>query len=131
MRMLRILIVANGVASRAPPPSSGWGGAWWQSRLPDTYDAMSYAVADYGGGPAFAHEHQGGVSIARLTGPSEGEPDERFTLHAGHARVKLAQGREVDALGVRGTGPTGPELRVRQGDLVAGHARQRRRRRGA
>ncbi len=93
------------------------GKSWWDSRLPGTYDAMAYAVADYGGGPSANHDHTGGFSISRLTGPREGKPDATFTLHARHARVKLASGKEVDALTFDGSVP-GPELRVHQGDLV-------------
>ena len=26
--------------------------AWWESRLPETYSVMDYAIADDGGGPA-------------------------------------------------------------------------------
>ena len=27
------------------------GKAWWDSRLPDTYNVMAYGTHDYGGGP--------------------------------------------------------------------------------
>ena len=64
-----------------------------------------------------------------LPGP-RGEPDERFTLHARHTRGEARRpAATVDALAFDGAFP-GPELRVRQGDLVAGHARERGRRRG-
>ena len=52
-----------------------------------------------------------------LHGPSEGEPDVRFELTARAAEIRLSSGRIVHALTYNGTSP-GPELRVRQGDLV-------------
>jgi FtsP/CotA-like multicopper oxidase with cupredoxin domain len=116
MRILRAILVA--VTLLALAALLGWiGKSWWDSRLPGTYDAMAYGVADYGGGPGGSHQHAGGFSIARLTGPRGGEPDAVFTLHAKHARVKLASGRELDALTFDGSVP-GPVLRVHQGDLV-------------
>ena len=113
-------VVAVGVAV-------GWiGWLWYSSRLPDTYSVMDYGVLDYGGGtvPGVSanthHHHPGaaglGTSVADLHGPA-GTPDDRFTLTARSARVKLASGKTIDALTFDGTVP-GPELRVRQGDLV-------------
>lgn len=93
--------------------------SWNESRLPGTYDAMAYARPDYGGGPAPGpgHEHHhGGTSVASLRGPA-GKPDARFRLVAREADVRLASGRVVHALTFGGIAP-GPELRVRQGDLV-------------
>jgi FtsP/CotA-like multicopper oxidase with cupredoxin domain len=116
MRILRVALVA--VTLLALAGLLGWlGKSWWDSRLPGTYDAMAYAVADYGGGPSVNHDHSGGFSIARLTGRPAGEADSAFTLHAKHARVELASGKEIDALTFDGSVP-GPELRVHQGDLV-------------
>jgi FtsP/CotA-like multicopper oxidase with cupredoxin domain len=92
------------------------GHLWWDSRLPDTYDAMDMGAPDYGGGPAGPHLHAGGTSVATLRGPS-GTPDERFTLTARHAEVTLPSGHTVDAITFDGTAP-GPEIRVREGDLV-------------
>ncbi len=96
------------------------GKAWWDSRLPGTYSVMDYGTVDYGGGPeAGGHghgSHGGGISVADLHGPSA-PPDARFALTARHATIHLASGREVEALTFDGRAP-GPELRVRQGDLV-------------
>ena len=63
--------------------------AWYDSRLPATYNVMSLGHADYGGGPVPAghagHEGHGpvagGVSVADLRGPG-GAPDDRFRLTA-------------------------------------------------
>jgi FtsP/CotA-like multicopper oxidase with cupredoxin domain len=91
---------------------------WYDSRLPATYSVTSYGTLDFGGGvaPARGHDHAGGTSVAALHGP-EGAPDDRFTLTAMNAKVRLSSGRLVDALTFNGRVP-GPELRVRQGDLV-------------
>lgn len=94
---------------------------WYDSRLPDTYSVMDYGHADYGGGPApISHDGhgdtRGGASVADLHGPNA-SPDARFTLTAEKAIVRLASGRQVDALTFDGSAP-GPELRVKQGDLV-------------
>jgi FtsP/CotA-like multicopper oxidase with cupredoxin domain len=93
--------------------------AWWNSRLPGTYNVMQYGSPDYGGasrsrGVAGAHV----VSVTDLTGRNtSGAPDDRFVLTAEHARVRLASGKTVDALTFNGRVP-GPELRVQTGDLV-------------
>jgi FtsP/CotA-like multicopper oxidase with cupredoxin domain len=96
------------------------GKAWWDSRLPGTYSVMDYGTIDHGGGAEGGWHaygaHGGGVSVADLHGPA-GVPDARFTLTAREATIRLASGRSVDALTFDGRSP-GPELRVRQGDLV-------------
>lgn len=97
----------------------GW--SWWSSRLPGTYNVMDYGSIDGGGGPeatsALQHARLGhATSIAGLTGP-RGTPDERFVLTAKTATIRLSSGRRIDALTFDGRVP-GPELRVRQGDLV-------------
>jgi FtsP/CotA-like multicopper oxidase with cupredoxin domain len=97
------------------------GRMWWDSRLPGTYSAMDMGEPDYGGGSVVAGHgdhasHAGMTSVATLTGPT-GPPDERFMLTARTADVRLPSGRTVDALTFNGTVP-GPELRVREGDVV-------------
>lgn len=76
---------------------------------------MDMGHADYGGGPA--HDHGGGVSVADLTGPAEGEPDVTVELAAREESFALASGEEVRGYTINGTSP-GPALRVEQGDLV-------------
>ena len=97
------------------------GKLWWDSRLPGTYSVMDYGTLDYGGRPAPQAEHQGTsqmrTSVADLHGPQAGSPDATFMLTAKRATVRLSSGREVDALTFNGSSP-GPELRVKQGDLV-------------
>ena len=98
----------------------GWTGLlWWESRLPGTYNVMDHGATDLGGGADHTqHGSPGrGMSVAELHGPRDGSPDARFTLTARRATIELASGRKVDALTFDGRSP-GPELRVRQGDLV-------------
>jgi len=96
------------------------GKMWWESRLPETYNVMSYGRHDYGGG-AVPESHGGhagaGTSVADLHGPTAGAPDARFELTASATDIALSSGRVVHALTFNGTSP-GPELRVREGDLV-------------
>ncbi|MGH2534444.1 MAG: multicopper oxidase domain-containing protein [Thermomicrobiales bacterium] len=88
------------------------------SRLPDRMSMMAAHNVDWGGGPAGAHNHGPGViSVTELTGPRTGEPDHRFTLTAKQATVELSSGTTIAAWTFNGRAP-GPELRVRQGDLV-------------
>ena len=95
------------------------GRAWWDSRLPGTYNVMSYGDHDYGGraAPTDHTEHGGGTSLADLREPSRAAPNERFQLTARTADIRLSSGRIVHALTFNGVSP-GPELRVRQSDLV-------------
>ena len=97
---------------------------WWDSRLPATYSAREMGEPDFGGGTVPAGfpadgghpDPNAGTSLASLTGQG-GAPDARFTLTARSAAVQLPSGRTVNALTFDGTVP-GPELRVREGDLV-------------
>ena len=97
------------------------GKMWWDSRLPDTYNVMSYGSHEYGGGPEppnhAGHGSGAGQSVADLHGPTVGTPDARFELTARAADIHLSSGRLVHALTFNGTSP-GPELRVHEGDLV-------------
>ncbi|MFI5494211.1 multicopper oxidase family protein [Actinoplanes sp. NPDC051859] len=65
---------------------------------------------------ASGHEHHG-IPVAALTGPRQAKPDVKFTMTAAHHKIRLSSGTEVDALTFNGVSP-GPELRVRQGQLV-------------
>jgi FtsP/CotA-like multicopper oxidase with cupredoxin domain len=97
------------------------GKMWWDSRLPGTYSVMDYGQADYGGGPISPHAAPEGaahgLSVEDLRGPQAGIPDARFALTAKAATIRLATGRAIEALTFNGSSP-GPELRVKQGDLV-------------
>ncbi len=80
---------------------------------------MEMGYVDLGGGPG-GHEHvhqHGGVSVADLTGPAEGEPDVALDLSARRESFALATGERVDGYTLNGTSP-GPALQVSQGDLV-------------
>ena len=96
----------------------GW--AWYESRLPETYSVMDYAVPDGGGrpvGPTHSdHAGAGTTSVLDLRGP-QGKPQRRFTLTATEGTVRLASGRTVMALSFDGRVP-GRELRAQEGELV-------------
>jgi FtsP/CotA-like multicopper oxidase with cupredoxin domain len=64
-----------------------------------------------------SHAVAGAVSVDQLTGPRDQAPDVRLTMTAAHATVRLASGQTVDTLTFNGVSP-GPEIRVRQGQLV-------------
>jgi FtsP/CotA-like multicopper oxidase with cupredoxin domain len=97
--------------------AAAWAGkSWYDSRLPASYGAMDFAEADYGGGPQQNHAAHPHVSVDSLRGPN-GKPDRRFSLVAKKANVTLSSGRTMDAWTFNGQVP-GPELRVRQGELV-------------
>jgi FtsP/CotA-like multicopper oxidase with cupredoxin domain len=98
--------------------AAGWlGKSWYDSRLPGRYSALELGPVDYGGGPVQNHAGHPHVSVAKLRGPEQGKPDFRITLVAQKAKVALASGRTLDAWAFNGQVP-GPEIRVRQGDLV-------------
>ncbi|HET9141286.1 multicopper oxidase family protein [Actinophytocola sp.] len=101
------------------------------SALPETFSMMQ-GNHDFGGGAEFdtaAHSgHAGGgpgsaggagetVSVDQMKGPRDGVPDRTFTLTAEPKQVRLGSGATVDAWTFNGQVP-GPELRVREGDLV-------------
>lgn len=92
--------------------------AWNDSRVPGEFGALELGRPDYGGGPATGHDHDHGhgISLATLHGPATA-PDARFRLVARTAEIRLPSGREVSALTFDGRLP-GPELRVREGDVV-------------
>ncbi|MFB9325940.1 multicopper oxidase domain-containing protein [Paenibacillus aurantiacus] len=92
------------------------------SFLPATVD-MTSGPADFGGGATLAHAHgveaaaPGSVFVSDLTGPREGEPDQRFTLTAEKKTVRLSSGKSVEAWTFNGQIP-GPQLRMKQGELI-------------
>nr|WP_306812898.1 multicopper oxidase family protein [Paenibacillus soyae] len=57
------------------------------------------------------------LSVTELSGPKEGEADRRFELTAKKASVRLSSGKTVEAWTYDGQIP-GPELRMRQGELI-------------
>ncbi|WP_433326914.1 multicopper oxidase family protein [Spirillospora sp. CA-294931] len=97
------------------------------SKLPERHSASSHGGYDLGGGPsvpgmATGHRHAApsnasGPSVDSLTEKDLSGPVRRFTLTARTARIRLDSGRTIDAWTFNGTSP-GPELRVRQNDLV-------------
>jgi FtsP/CotA-like multicopper oxidase with cupredoxin domain len=94
------------------------GVSWNASRVPREFGALELAPSDYGGGPPAGHHsgHAQGVSVSALHGPA-GPPDVRIRLVAQQAKVRLPSGKSVKALTFDGRLP-GPELHVREGQLV-------------
>ncbi|WP_345486320.1 hypothetical protein [Actinoplanes octamycinicus] len=76
-RSTRAVIAA--VAALAVLGPIGW--FWYDSLVPGTYDMTAMGYPDSGGGPAVAHDHAAGISVADLKGPS-GTPDVAVTLTA-------------------------------------------------
>jgi FtsP/CotA-like multicopper oxidase with cupredoxin domain len=110
----RVLI---GLVSLVALGAAFWlGNAWYDSRLPGSYGAMELGDVDYGGGPPQSHAQHPHVRVDTLKGP-KGMPDVRFTLVAKQAKTRLHSGKTLDSWTFNGQVP-GPELRVRQGDLV-------------
>lgn len=93
------------------------GKAWYDSRLPETYNVMEYGAPDYGGGPAPSHDHERGRTSVRDLGGPTGVADVRIELTARKAEIRLDSGEKVDALTFNGQVP-GPEIRVKRRDLV-------------
>lgn len=94
------------------------GYLWATSLVPGEYSAAEMGYADYGGGPASGgHEHQHGMSVAELAGPSTGTPDVAVTLTARKEKYQLASGETVDGFTLNGSSP-GPMIRAKVGDLV-------------
>src|SRR5215216_2582146 len=118
MSRARLASLASVVLAVVLLASLGWiGWLLYDSRLPASYNAMDLAVADYGGGPHVSHGGMSGRTLEQRRGPAGVEPDFRATLSAKRATLRLTSGRTIPALTFDGRAP-GPELRVRQGDLV-------------
>ncbi|RJE86063.1 multicopper oxidase family protein [Paenibacillus sp. 1011MAR3C5] len=58
-----------------------------------------------------------GIPVTALSGPQEGKPDQSFTLTARKASMALSSGKVIEAWTYNGELP-GPEIRVREGELV-------------
>jgi FtsP/CotA-like multicopper oxidase with cupredoxin domain len=98
---------------------AGWSAA---SALPARSSASDGPV-DSGGGPVAGHAHHGGIAVTALTGAGgtnttgAGAVVRRFTLTAQETTVRLDSGTQLRAWTFNGVAP-GPQLTVRQGDLV-------------
>jgi FtsP/CotA-like multicopper oxidase with cupredoxin domain len=102
---------------------------WLSSLAPASYSVMAMGRAELGGGPGDAlhsghGDHgwdgpppePGGVSVADLTGPTDGTADVAVELVARTEQVELGDGL-TEAYTLNGTTP-GPVIRATQGDLV-------------
>ncbi|MCC3375124.1 multicopper oxidase family protein [Cohnella sp. REN36] len=124
MRALAMLAVVGAIATGGIALNAQ------ASRLPD-HVRMDEGTMDYGGGTDFPHVSSGqvevqaasasagapAVPVTELTGDVSGTPDRRFALTAQKTQVKLGSGKTKEAWTFDGQLP-GPELRMRQGELV-------------
>jgi len=86
------------------------------SRLPATL-SMADGPMDFGGGTELIHEPRSDLSLAMLTGPRDREPDRKFLLTAEKKSIEWSSGKTFEAWTFNGQAP-GPELRIKQGELV-------------
>jgi FtsP/CotA-like multicopper oxidase with cupredoxin domain len=114
--LLRLRLPLAVAATVAVVGTLGW--FWYDSRVPSTYSVMDMGYVDAGGGPAAGHEgHEGGTSVADLTGPRDEPPAVAVTLTAREEAFTLASGERVDGYTLNHSSP-GPEIRARQGELI-------------
>lgn len=73
------------------------------------HTAMNQASKEVGAAPS--------IPVTELTGPRTGIPDRKFTLTAEQTTITLRSGKQVEAWTYNGQIP-GPELRMREGELV-------------
>ncbi len=86
------------------------------SRLPVAM-SMAEGPMDFGGGTELVHDPRTDRSLAMLTGPRDREPDRKITLTAEKKTIELSPGEPFEAWTFNGQLP-GPELRMKQGELV-------------
>jgi FtsP/CotA-like multicopper oxidase with cupredoxin domain len=80
-------------------------------------DAGHSSTVDLGGGPVPAHGSGPDISVDEIRTRDSTAPVRRFELTARHATITEPDGSIVDVLTYNGTVP-GPELRVREGELI-------------
>lgn len=110
LRTAGIFCVAIGVAALIYIVGSA------NSRLPAVM-SMAEGPMDFGGGPELVHDPLRDKSLAMLTGPRDREPDRKFLLTAEKKTIELRPGQPFEAWTYNGQVP-GPELRIKQGELV-------------
>jgi FtsP/CotA-like multicopper oxidase with cupredoxin domain len=117
--LLRLRLPLALAATVALVGTLGW--FWYDSRVPSTYSIMDMGYVDAGGGPVAGHDahgsHEGGASIADLTGPRDEAPAVSVTLTARAEPSTLASGEPLDGYTINHSSP-GPEIRARQGELI-------------
>ena len=89
---------------------------WQRSLVPNDLSPMAMGYADYGGGPATAHDHHG-TDVRQLTGPVDHKPDVVVDLVARRERFDIPGRGSADGYTLNHTSP-GPRIVTKQGDLV-------------
>ena len=100
----------------------GW--MWQASRMPAAYSVMDMGYLDYGSGvQSNGHGHHSGParSITELVADPSRPADVRVDLVTRQQELNIG-GRSVAGFTVNGSSP-GPEIRLRQGQLVEVHLR--------
>ena len=93
---------------------------WQASLLPKSMSVMEMGYADYGGGPASAHDHHGqAVSVPDLRADPARRADVEFQLTTEQTTLTVG-GKAVPGYTVNGTSP-GPTISAMQGQLIEVH----------
>lgn len=113
---------ARRTLTRAALINAAWIGglaAWStrQSRATAMPGAMSMGAGPDSTMTHMDHGDMASLDVRQLTGPRDGIPDRRFELTAARTTATTDTGVKVDGWGFNGQLP-GPELRMRQGELV-------------
>ena len=119
-RMLRVFLPV--LATMAIVVPLAW--MWQASRMPAAYSVMEMGYLDYGGhGQASGHSHHSepARSVTELVAEPARPADVRVDLVTRQEILNIA-GRSIAGFTVNGTSP-GPEIRVRQGQLIEVHLR--------
>lgn len=110
--------------TRAALINAAWIGglALWsvrQTRATAIPGTMSMGAGESVDGSMAGMDHAGdaALDVSQLTGPRDGTPDRRFELTAAMTTAKTDSGVTIEGWGFNGQLP-GPELRMRQGELV-------------
>jgi FtsP/CotA-like multicopper oxidase with cupredoxin domain len=119
-RMLRVVLPVLATVAIVIPLA--W--MWQASRMPTAYSVMEMGYLDYGGhGQDSGHSHHSepARSVTELVAEPARPADVRVDLVTRQEILNIA-GRSITGFTVNGTSP-GPEIRVRQGQLIEVHLR--------
>ena len=114
-RMLRVVLLVLATVAIVIPLA--W--MWQASRMPTAYSVMEMGYLDYGGhGQDSGHSHHSepARSVTELVAEPARPADVRVDLVTRQEILNIA-GRSIAGFTVNGTSP-GPEIRVRQGQLI-------------
>jgi FtsP/CotA-like multicopper oxidase with cupredoxin domain len=119
-RMMRVVLPVLATVAIVVPLA--W--MWQASRMPTAYSVMEMGYLDYGGhgqDSGHAHHSEPARSVTELVAEPARPADVRVDLVTRQEILNIA-GRSIAGFTVNGTSP-GPEIRVRQGQLIEVHLR--------